>query len=73
MRALENKATHRDCIARDSLLVELALKTGMRRAAGQASRPSNISSESANGIYKIVGSAISSGDARNWLKNVSKR
>ena len=38
MRALENKATHRDCIARDSLLVELALKTGMRRAAGQASR-----------------------------------
>ena len=30
--ALENKVTHRDCIARDSLLVELALKTGMRRA-----------------------------------------
>jgi integrase/recombinase XerD len=30
-RAIENKKTHKGCIARDSLLVELALKTGMRR------------------------------------------
>ena len=30
--AIENKATHRGCIIRDSLLVALALKTGMRRS-----------------------------------------
>ena len=29
--AIENKKTHKGCINRDSLLVELALKTGMRR------------------------------------------
>ncbi len=30
--AIENKKTHKGCIVRDSLLVELALKTGMRRS-----------------------------------------
>ena len=30
--AVENKKTHKGCIVRDSLLVQLALKTGMRRA-----------------------------------------
>jgi len=30
--AVENKKTHKGCIVRDSLLVALALKTGMRRA-----------------------------------------
>ena len=30
--AIENKKTHKDCVTRDSLLVELALKTGMRRS-----------------------------------------
>jgi integrase len=30
--AIESKKTHKGCITRDSLLVELALKTGMRRA-----------------------------------------
>ena len=29
--AIESKKTHKGCIARDSLLVRLALKTGMRR------------------------------------------
>jgi len=30
--AIENKRSHKDCIVRDLLLVELALKTGMRRS-----------------------------------------
>jgi integrase/recombinase XerD len=30
--AIEHKQTHKECIARDRLLVELALKTGMRRS-----------------------------------------
>jgi len=30
--AVESKKTHKGCIVRDSLLVQLALKTGMRRA-----------------------------------------
>lgn len=30
--AIENKRSHKGCIVRDSLLVALALKTGMRRA-----------------------------------------
>jgi integrase/recombinase XerD len=30
--AIEHKQTHKGCIVRDSLLVELALKTGMRRS-----------------------------------------
>ena len=30
--AVENKKTHKGCVARDSLLVRLALKTGMRRS-----------------------------------------
>ena len=31
-RAIQNKKTHKGCVTRDSLLVELALKTGMRRS-----------------------------------------
>jgi len=31
LRAMENKKTHKGCIVRDTLLVELALKSGMRR------------------------------------------
>jgi integrase/recombinase XerD len=31
LKAIENKKTHKGCIAQDSLLVALALKTGMRR------------------------------------------
>lgn len=30
--AIQKKKTHKGCITRDSLLVELALKTGMRRS-----------------------------------------
>jgi integrase len=30
--AIQNKKTHKGCITRDSLLVALALKTGMRRS-----------------------------------------
>lgn len=30
--AIENKRSHKGCIVRDSLLVELALKTGLRRS-----------------------------------------
>jgi len=30
--AIENKATHKHCVARDALLVSLALKSGLRRA-----------------------------------------
>ena len=32
LQSIENKKTHTGCIVRDSLLVELALKTGMRRS-----------------------------------------
>ena len=30
--AIENKKTHKSCVVRDSLLVAIALKTGMRRS-----------------------------------------
>jgi integrase len=44
-RAIENKKTHKGCIIRDSLLVELALKTGMRRAELANLEPRDIHSD----------------------------
>ena len=32
LRAIDDHKTHRDCIPRDRLLVELDVKTGMRRS-----------------------------------------
>ncbi len=43
--AIENKKTHRGCIARDSLLAELALKTGMRRCELADLEPQDIHSD----------------------------
>jgi len=43
--AIENKKTHKGCITRDSLLVELALKTGMRRAELANLEPRDIHSD----------------------------
>lgn len=43
--AIENKKTHKGCITRDSLLVELALKTGMRRSELANLEPRDIHSD----------------------------
>jgi len=43
--AIQNKKTHKDCITRDSLLVELALKTGMRRSELANLEPRDIHSD----------------------------
>ena len=43
--AIQNKKTHKGCITRDSLLVELALKTGMRRAELANLEPRDIHSD----------------------------
>lgn len=43
--AIENKRTHKGCIARDSLLVALALKTGMRRSELANLKPKDIHSD----------------------------
>jgi integrase/recombinase XerD len=43
--AIQNKKTHKGCITRDSLLVELALKTGMRRSELANLEPKNIHSD----------------------------
>ena len=43
--AIQNKKTHKGCITRDSLLVELALKTGMRRSELANLEPKDIHSD----------------------------
>ena len=43
--AIQNKKTHKGCITRDSLLVALALKTGMRRSELANLEPKNIHSD----------------------------
>jgi integrase/recombinase XerD len=43
--AIENKKTHKGCITRDSLLVALALKTGMRRSELASLKPKDIHSD----------------------------
>jgi len=44
-RAIQNKKTHKGCVTRDSLLVELALKTGMRRSELANLEPKDIHSD----------------------------
>lgn len=45
LSAIQNKKTHKGCIIRDSLLVELALKTGMRRSELANLEPRDIHSD----------------------------
>jgi integrase len=47
--AIQNKKTHKGCVTRDSLLVELALKTGMRRSELANLEPKDIHSDFLSG------------------------